>query len=143
MGDITGANATYMLSITSLFPAPIPLEGFAVDDVFDTEDLEISENIMGVDGKMSSGIVFNPVKQTVMLQADSASNDLFDAWAQTQRQLRQVLYANAIVLLTSVGKTFVCTKGSLTTYKPVPTVKKLLQPRKYAITWESVLPTPG
>jgi hypothetical protein len=137
---ITGANAIYMLGVTSVFPTPVQLQGFAADDVFDTDVLESAEVLMGVDGIMSGGFVFVPVKQNVTLQADSDSNDVFDAWWQAMQTSREMFYANATITIRAVGKKFTLTKGALTGYKPIPDTKKLLQPRKFSITWNTVAP---
>lgn len=139
-GTITGANATYLLSIPPIFPLPQQLQGFAADDVFDTDPVEASEVLMGVDGIMSAGFVFVPVKQNISIQADSDSATLFDNWYLAQQTIKDVYYAYGIVNLNTIGKKWILNKGSLTTYPPIPNVKKLLQPRKFTITWQSATP---
>jgi hypothetical protein len=140
MADITGANAQFTLAISGLFNAPLPLQGFAADDVFDTDAIESTETLMGVDGILSGGMVNVPVKQTVALQADSPSMFLFDQWWATQRANQMVLFAQGVVVLTSLGTKWALTNGLLTSYKPIPDTKKLLQPRRFGLTWESVSP---
>lgn len=141
MGDITGANATFMLSITSVFPAPVKLQGFAADDVFDTDPLESTEHYMGVDGILSAGFVFVPVRMGISLQADSASNQLFDAWHAAQVAAKAAFFANAVVILPNVGQKWALINGILQHYQPLPPVKKLLQPRKHGILWTQVSPS--
>lgn len=140
MPDITAANAQFMLSITSLFPAPVQLQGFAADDVFDTEEIESVEHVMGVDGKLSAGFVFKAVPQTITLQADSSSMALFDSWWGAMQFGRQTFFANGIVILPAIGTKWAMTNGVLARYKPTPDVKKLLQPRKFGLVWESISP---
>lgn len=140
MPDITGANAQFLLSITTLFPAPTPLQGFAADDIFDTEPLESVETMMGVDGYLSAGFVYVPVRQAIALQADSPSISLFDYWWGTMQATRQTYFANAAVVLPALGKKYAMVNGVLTSYKPIPDTKKLLQPQRFSITWESVSP---
>jgi len=140
MKSITSANSVIMLSITGLFPVPQQLQGFAADDVFDNDPLPSAETIMGVDGRLSGGFVFVEVKQNYALQADSASIDIFDQWWAAQQQIRDVYTANGVVLLTTVGKKWTMTKGFLTNYKPIPDIKKLLQPQRFTITWERISP---
>ena len=142
MKSITSANAILMLGILDLFPVPQQLQGFAADDVTDLSDLAPAETMMGVDGKLSAGFVFVPVQQGIMLNADSDSNDLFDAWYAAQQAAREIYYASGILRLTSVNRSFVLTKGVLSSYKPAPDVKKVLQPRKYSITWQSCVGAP-
>jgi hypothetical protein len=137
---ITGANAVYLLSITDLFPAPQQLQGFAADDVFETDPLTSVETIMGVDGHMSAGFVFVEVKQNISIQADSDSNAIFEAWWGAQQVSKSVLFANGVIILTDVGTKWAMVNGVLSTFPPIPNAKKLLQPRRYGITWESITP---
>lgn len=139
-GTITAANAVLMLSVTGLFPVPQQIQGFAADDVYDTEDLETAEILMGVDGKMSAGFVYNPVRQGFTLQADSSSNDFFEAIYSAEQAAREKYFLNGSVLLSSIGKLYTMTAGVVSGYKPLPDAKKVLQPRKFMITWERVLP---
>lgn len=138
--DITGANAVFQLSVPGVFDFPQQLQGFAADDVFDTEALESVETLMGVDGFLSGGFVYVPVPQTIALQADSPSMAIFDQWWAAMQQTRGIYVANAVVVLTAVGTKWALTKGMLTSYMPIPAVKKLLQPRRFRVTWESVSP---
>lgn len=140
MASITGATAVIMLTIPALFPVPFQLQGFAADDVYDTDDLQSAETLMGVDGKLSGGFVYVPVVQRYALQADSPSITYFDEWWSAQQALREVLSVNGLVSLPSLGRKWTMTKGFLTGYKPVPDGKKLLQPQRFGITWESVFP---
>jgi len=140
--SITAANAIYMLSIIPVFPIPVQLQGFSADDVFGTDPQTVAETSMGVDGKLSAGFVFNAVNQNVTLQADSASNDVFDAWQTAQQVIKDTYRAQAVITLTAIGRKWTLTNGVLTTYPPLPDAKKVLQPRRFGITWEAVFPSP-
>lgn len=140
MTSITGANSTFTLSISGLFPTPVQLQGYATDDAFATESLTPSETLMGVDGILSGGFVFVEVKQTISIQADSPSADIFDQWYSAQQQIQDVFTATGLIMLPSLRKKYSMVKGFLTTYPPLPDVKKLLQPRKFGITWQAAQP---
>lgn len=142
MASLTGANAVIMMSVAGVFPAPQQLEGFAADDVFDTDAIESAETVMGVDGRLSAGFVYVPVRQNYSLQADSPSIDFFDTWWATQQQQRDIFRSTGVTILSAVGKKWNMTRGVLTSYTPIPSVKKLLQPQRFAITWEAILPAP-
>lgn len=138
MATITAANSIFALTITGLYPAPQVLHGYAADDAFATDALESAETVMGLDGHLSGGYVFNPVKQTIVLMPDSASLDVFNNWSLAQMASREVLVANASISLPAIGKKYVLTRGFLTSHKPIPDVKKVLQSVQYQITWGSV-----
>lgn len=139
MADITSANAVYMLTI-DIFPAPQQLQGFAADDIFDTDPIESVETLMGVDGFLSAGFVFVPVRQQIHLQADSPSGSLFDAWWAANQVGRQSLFATGVVTLTALGTKWALFNGVLRSYQPIPNARRVLQPRVFGITWESVSP---
>ena len=97
---------------------------------------------MGVDGILSAGFVFVARVQKITLQADSASNLIFDTWNTQQEAAQDVYPASGLLRLPGIATKFTQTKGFLTGYKPAPAGKKVLQPRTYEITWERVAPAP-
>lgn len=142
MATLTAANSIYMLTVIGLFDTPQQLQGFSADDMWDTDAVESVETLMGVDGILSGGWVPTPKKQMISLQADSASNLIFDAWATAQESARELYIAGGIIRLPGIRTSYALVKGFLTTYRPMPPVKKILQPRQYGVTWGSILPAP-
>jgi hypothetical protein len=140
MATITSANAVIMLGVTTLFPTPVQLQGFAADDVFNTDALDNAEIKMGVDGIMSVGFKFVEVRQKYILQADSASNDIFDLIYATEQTIRDKLVLSAIIHLPAINRAWNCVNGVLSSYQPIPNAKTTLQPREYGITWNSISP---
>lgn len=140
--SLSGANAIIMFAVTGVFPVPQQLQGFAADDIFTSGAIPINETLMGVDGKLSGGFVNVPIKQNYALQGDSASNAIFDAWYLAQKATQDTFVANAVITLTTINQVWALTKGFLTSYTPIPDVKKLIQPRHYEITWESITTAP-
>lgn len=139
--DITAANAVLTLTIVPLFTVPQQLQQFAADDVYDLEQVQSVEVLMGVDGKMSGGFVYKEINQDIILQADSPSNDVFDTWWTSMQATKGLYVANGLIRLPAIGKKFTQVNGQLTGYK-LPGAKKLIQPRRYRITWESIAPSP-
>ena len=135
---VTSANSVFTIVIAGLFPAPVQLQGYASDKAFTTEALDLAEVQMGVDGRMTAGFVPNPTKQTVTLQADSPSKDIFTALIQAMKTAREVFYISGTIALPSTGESFTLTRGILTNAKQIPDAQKVLQPVDYVITWESV-----
>lgn len=142
MYTITAANSVYALSVTGLYASPQILKGYAADDAFATEAVETAETVMGIDGHLSGGFVFNPVKQIIHIMPDSESLDIFDNWRLAQVGTREVYVANAAITLPAIGKKYALTRGFLTSFRPIPEVKKTLQPIEFEITWGSVIAAP-
>ena len=142
MPSLTGATAAIQLSITNLFDNPQQIQGFAADDVFSTTPIKSVETLMGVDGIMSAGFVFVEIPQTFSVQADSDSASLFDDWFNAQQVAEDVYFANAVIYLKALGLKWTMTRGVLSSYAPIPDVKKLIQPRKFEITWNKMQPSP-
>lgn len=143
MATLTGANAVLMLGVAGLFSTPQRLQGFSAEDIFDVEQIKLNEVLMGVDGILSGGMVFNPTSQTINLQSDSASISIFDQWVQAQLAAVDSLKGNMQVSLPGLGVKFNMPKGFLTDYPPMPSVGKQIKPRKYTIMWETVTPSPA
>lgn len=142
MGTITSANAVVMLGVGTVFPVPVQIQGFSADDIFTMDDIKNAEILMGVDGILSRGYRFVPKVWRVTLQADSPSNSVFDLAYTTQEALREILTWNGVVTLETIGTTWIMTNGAMTSYKPMPDAKTILQPRTFEITWQSVTPAP-
>ncbi len=138
MATITAANSIVMLGIRNLFPVALEIQGFSMDDVFGSEALETVETMMGVDGRLSAGWVATAKKFTISLQADSPSNDVFDSCHNAQETVREAFEWFGELSLPSIGRTFTLTQGYMTTYMPTPEVKKVLQPRKFTLTWARI-----
>lgn len=143
MATLTGASCILTLAVPGLFNSPVLIQGFAADDVFSTDDQEIAETTMGVDGILSGGFVHVAVKQTIALQSDSPSIAFFETWAAQQRVALDTYTANGTANIVSTARSYVMTKGFLSTVKSVPDVKKLLQPRRFAITWQNIRSVPN
>ena len=83
------------------------------------------------------------MKQTITLQADSPSKDIFTALIQAMKTAREVYFVSGSIALPSTGEAFTLTRGILTNAKQIPDAQKVLQPVDYVITWESVEPLPA
>lgn len=140
--SLTAANSVITLSQATLFPVGQQLQGFAADDVTDMDPVKILEHLMGVDGVLSFGFVWMERMQKIVLQADSAANSFFDAINTQQEAVQDVYPLNGIIILPAIGLQFICTNGGLETYKPMPAVKKIIQPREYRVVWNKVVPVP-
>lgn len=135
---ITSANSVFTIVVAGLFPSPVQLQGYATDKAFTTEAIDLAEVQMGVDGRMTAGFTPMPVKQTITLQADSPSKDIFSAMIQAMKTAREVFYISGSIALPSTGESFTLTRGILTNAKQIPDAQKVLQPVDYVVTWEAV-----
>lgn len=138
MSTITSANSTAVLTATDVFPAPQALQGYAADDAFASDAIDLAEAIMGVDGKLSAGYTPNPTKITFALQADSPSISVFDAIISATKASREVIFLDLSIGLPATGTNYTFTRGVITNASQLPDAKKTLQPQKYQITFESV-----
>lgn len=137
---ITASNAVITLVIPGLYDAPQIIQQFSADDVFSADAVQAAEVQMGVDGRLSAGFIYTPKPWNISLMADSDSNDIFENWNNSMQVAQDIFYANGNVLLTSIRRSYTLTKGALTTFPPMVSAGKVLQPRRYTIVWESILP---
>lgn len=124
---LTVANSSLVLSVEGLFPNGVQLQGYAADNVFESPTVENGEFVMGVDGKLSAGYVFNQIPFTITLQADSPSLDVFEQIWQREASTRDKLQAGLTVALPSNNKRYVLRNGFLQSYR-APSAQRILQP---------------
>ena len=139
MSTITSANSSVAIIVPGVYSAPQSIQGYATDDAFTAEAVEKVEAMMGIDGKLSAGYIFNPYKMTITLQADSASLALFTNWQLAQDAVREVIAASATIIIPSIGFKYAMSNGYLTRFQAMPEAKKTLGPPKFEITWEKII----
>ena len=140
--SITAANAVFYLSIIGLYDAPQLLQGYAADAAFDTDAIEPSEIVMGVDGKMSAGFVPMVNNQNISLMPSSPSSSIFEDWISAEKQYLEKYFAMASIALPATGRKYQLTNGVLSSIPVIPGVHKVLQARTFRITWEDISPAP-
>lgn len=140
MATLTAANAIVMLSIDGVYNTPQQIQQFAADNVFNFEEITQAEVSMGVDGVLSGGFVFEPIPWVIHLQSNSPSIPVFDNWIQAQRTNKDISTASATVQLVGLGYKWTMTNGILTKGALAPSAAKIVGPRTFTITWESVSP---
>jgi len=127
-----------MLSVANLFPVPVQIQGYAADDAFMAEEVETGETYMGVDGILSGGFTPYPIPLQIHLQADSVSNNFFDAWISAEAQAGEKYIAEATILIQGTGALYTFTRGFMRKSAVMPEAKKILQPRQFNIEFNSI-----
>lgn len=138
MASITSANSSFTLTAAGLLTSPEELSGYATDDAWDTEDVELAEVVIGVDGKKSAGFIYALVTMVVHFQADSPSNDLFEEIIRQTKLQRETFSLGGQLIVPATSKVYECIDGTLTRGKILPDGKKTLQPRTFTIVWQTI-----
>ena len=142
MSTLTSANSIFTLGCIPLYPVAVRIQGFATDDMFSAEAVDMGEVVMGADGHMSAGYTPYKVPLEFTLMADSASNTIMDLIMDYQDMQQEMMEFNASIMISSVGMAYVFTKGYFIKGSPMPDGKKLLQPRKFRFEFNRPLRTP-
>jgi hypothetical protein len=141
LGTLTAANAIIMLTVPNYYPNPQQLQGFAADDVYDSEEVEIAETSMGVDGILSAGLIYAELPWTLALQSNSPSIQILDNLIQAQFAQNDLFPGISVsVTLTGLGIKYQLTNGYLKKAPPLPSAKKILQPRKFYFVFNGSSP---
>ena len=136
---ITSANSEFTLTIPGVFSGPVVIQGYAVDDAFDTPNVKPAEAKKGVDGKKSSGFTPYLAPMRIHLMPDSPAIDIFDQWLGALNAARDDLPATeGSIWAPSLGKAWALSNGTLTEASPVPNAKKLFEAQEYEITWDTI-----
>lgn len=138
MTTITSANSVFTVVVPGLFPSPQQLQGYSSDAAFTTQTLVLAEAQMGVDGRMTAGYTPTPTVQTIMLQADSPSRDVFSGITQATKTAREIYWMDGTITLPATGEVYTLIRGTITSIKQIPDAQKVLQPVEIIITWQAV-----
>ncbi|MEK7888224.1 hypothetical protein AAB992_13985 [Burkholderia contaminans] len=139
MATITSANSSFSIAVTNLYPTPQTVQGYAADDAFSAEAVEIAEIVMGVDGHMSGGFIFNPANLKVAIMPDSPSLPIFENWMTFQRTAREVFYANGTIVIPSISRKYTLQNGILKSGNPIVNAKKVLEYVSFVIAFERIV----
>ena len=139
---ITSLNSVFSLVIPGLFNAPVQLEDYSADTAFATDAIARAEVHIGVDGFSAAGLIASLTKMKIHFPAKSESVDIFEQWDAIQQQEGDLIPAEAVIDLPSIGKSFILTTGWLSNVKQMPDAKKTLGDQEFEITWESITPNP-
>ena len=142
MATLTSANSVLSLSVAGIFSAPQNIQGFATDDMFESDAIQQAEVMMGVDGYLTAGKVFVPYKMTVHLLPTSPSMTMFEIWRNQQDGQADVFRCDGSITIPSIGRIYTLQKGYLTSAPAFPAAKKTLSPVAFEITWERIIATP-
>lgn len=142
MATLTSADVSFNLIIAGLYPQGVAIQGFAADDILSVATVKPAETSMGADAKFSSGWVPVETPMDLMLQGDSDSNLIFDAWHAAQQVIKGNYLATAVIAFTQNNAKFNLFQGVLTGIQPMGAAKKIMSPRPYQITWGQVIRVP-
>lgn len=134
--DITSANSTAIMVVEELFPSGFAVEMFAADTAISQGDDTVAETRMGVDGKMVAGFVPSIKSITVTLEAPSPTISYMETLYQASQSNRRTYKVHLTITIPSIGKTYKYTNGVLKTAKPLPDLKKVLEPQNFAFDFE-------
>jgi len=131
--DITSANARVVLSC-SLFNAQ--LQQFSTDSSFESDDEQVAETRMGVDGKLVAGQTPNIKSVTINLEASSPSYQYLTLLKQSMEKNRKIYECQMVISIPSIGKRITYSHGVLQTAKDTPAGKKVLDPTSWTFHFQ-------
>ena len=141
--SITSANAIIVLTIPNLYTTPQQLIGFSADDIYDIDQQQAAETMMGADGRLSAGYVFAEKKQRFNFSPGSPSVSIFETLKTAENQIREKYWIAGLTTLTSVGVKYKMVNGVMSVYSPMPQAGRVLKTRVFEITWERIEPSPA
>ena len=132
---ITSASATFLLTISSLYPQGIQLIGFGVDDAFVAEMADAAETQVGVDGYGVMGYRPREIPMSIRLLASSPSIVVFENWLAQEDALNDKLPAQATILQPAIGRKYTCAYGALMRVSTMAEARRVLQNREFRINF--------
>lgn len=142
MATITSANSVLTLSAYQASGVPLitatQIQGYATDDAFMSDSVEMSVAIKGVDDIASFGYKAYLRPLQIHLQADSVSNDTFDTIISTVNLQREVILIDIIIQMPAISRKYTFSRGTMTNGTQMPPAKSVLQPRVYSFMFDKM-----
>lgn len=136
---ITSADAIFVLTIDTLFNAPITLENWSADRAWESQSFVQAETRMSIDAHFNVGYVPNPVDMTLTLQPNSNSVAAFEL-LQTSQAVNMTPYQlGAEISLPGLKRKYTLTNGFLTGGSMLPSAGRLLEERSFTLQWGRVI----
>ena len=157
LGNITSANAVLVLGVEELYPVGVQLTNFATDQMLSSDDMEIAQARMGVDGGhrdaersdlvgqrhgvgvdggLAAGYVPNPFSLTIALEASSPSLTVMQSLLMAMKTNRTTYKCSVTLTIPSIKHVHFWRNGVLTNGNPVTAPKKTLDPTSWKFVFQ-------
>ena len=132
LGNITSADATLVLGVKELYPAGVQLMNFSTDRMMQSDDIEVAQARMGVDGGLAAAYVPNPYSLTITLEASSPSLSVMQSILMAMKVNRTTYECSVTLVIPSISQVHSWRHGVLVSGNPVTQPGKTLEPT----TWK-------
>ena len=136
LGNITSANAVLVLGVEQLYPVGVQLTNFATDQLLSSDDMEIAQARMGVDGGLAAGYVPNPFSLTITLEASSPSLTVMQSLLMAMKTNKTTYKCSVTLTIPSIKQVHFWRNGVLTNGNPVTAPKKTLDPTSWKFVFQ-------
>lgn len=140
--DISAGSASAILLVEELYPGGIVLEHFGTDSGVVTEQNDIAETRMSVDGILVAGVINTPTSVTITLEAPSAAAQALMNLASYKVKNQREYICTLIWRVPALQTTFTYNRGALRTGTRVPAQNATLAPTTWTFDFQSVNATP-
>ena len=141
--SITSSNSVFQLSAGTLYPQPVLMKQYTADRAFASEDADIAEVAKGVDNNLYYGWVPRLYVQTIMFAPNSPSVGIFENIVLTEDSLMDKIPLAATIVIPALSRKYTFNNGILSRYTPFPSAARVMEPRGFTITWDTVVPSPS
>lgn len=136
LGNITSANAVLWLTVKELYPAGVQIMNFSADSMMSSDDIEIAQVRMGVDGGMAAGYTPNPYQLTITLEASSPSLTIMQSILMASKVNRTIYECSVTLTIPSLTQAHHWRHGVMIGGNPVTAPKKVLDPTSWKFAFQ-------
>ena len=136
LGNITSANAVLVLGVEELYPVGVQLTNFSTDQMLSSDDMEIAQVRMGVDGGLAAGYAPTPFSLTITLEASSPSLTVMQSLLMAMKTNKTTYKCSVTLTIPSIKQVHFWRNGVLTNGNPVPAPKKVLDPTSWKFVFQ-------
>lgn len=136
MTDITSANAKLIFTCEELYPSGVEIQQFSTNQAFSSENIQVAETRMGVDGHMAAGYVPNIKVVTVQLEASSTSRRYFEQVQKAMIANQRPYKCSLTAIIPSIGEQVIWSEGVMQAGAVTSTAARVMEPTAWTFHFE-------
>ena len=137
--NISSANAALTCIVPNFYPQGFEVDDYAANDMFNTDGITNAELVMGADGKLHAGQIFNLFPFSITLSPTSAAGFKIEDWFTYELTTGAKMECNMVLILASIKRKYNLIDGVLVSFSQLPSGARILQPRTASFAFRSIV----
>lgn len=137
--NISSANAALRIIVPNRYPEGFDVDDYSADEMFNTDSVSNAEIVIGADGQLHAGQIFNLHPFTINIMPSSSAGFRIEDWFTYETSAGVKLPCNAVLVLDSIGRKYNLIDGVLESFPLLPHGGRILQARTASFMFRNIV----